>query len=734
MSFTAVLKADIEDFKKKLDEASKKLDGLEKEIDKKTKSIGESFTNLGKKTAVLSVALTGIGVAAFNMASDFEDALGATDQVFKESSEEIKNWAKNLNSQYGIAKKEALEYSNLMGTMLINIGNLSREEAAKTSSNLVQLAGDLTAMYGGKVSEAVNALTASLRGNNIMLNKYGVAINDIMIKSKALEMGLIAQGQEMSLQAKQTATLALIYEQTSAAQGQASREAESASGVIRALGTEIKNLTTSLGESLLPIITPVLAKLRDFAAFFAQLPDKMKTAIAALGVVGAAFSPLMLAIGKMITLMPVLKTGFIAFKSAIGGITLPLLAAGAAITLIIQNWDKIKEYFTKGAGAETFEKIKNIAIDLRAKLQETFEKIREFVTIIWDKFGTQLKSIWESTFLQIKTVIDTFIKIIGNVADILNGIFTGNWKLALSGLSDLFTNIFRGIYNIVMGAIARMASGISGFLKFVGLEKLSTSLQNFSQNLNERIAENIAVSEKQKETVEATEKATKKLTDTTNELTVATQVGTQAIVERVAAMEALTGKTFEGTITTELDAGLEIDDLERRISERLESLKEKAAEFTLDVGGMIQDSVTSLMEGIGTAIGDGTSVIDAIGAALLGTLGGLAVQIGQQMIAFGTAGMALQKLTLNPLLAIAAGAALVALGSAAKSAISRSMSGAGTGGYSGGISGTYSDRQSLGASTLRGAYQDDFLVEFKIGNDALVGTLNTAEQRKNRTI
>ena len=383
---------------------------------------------------------------------------------------------------------------------------------------------------------------------------------------------------------------------------------------------------------------------------------------------------------------------------------------------------------------ETIKNIVKSTDDFRGKFKETFEKIRDLVTGIWEKFGDQLTSIWQTTFLQIRTVIDTFVKIIGNVADILNGIFTGNWKLALSGLSDLFTNIFQGIYNIVMGAIARMASGISGFLKFVGLEKLSTSLQNFSQNLNERIAENIAVSEKQKETVEATEKATKKLTDTTNELTVATQTGTQAIVERVAAMEALTGKTFEGTIATEIDAGLEIDDLERRISERLEALKEKAAEFTLDVGGMIQDSVTSLMEGIGVAIGDGTSVIDAIGAALLGTLGGLAVQIGQQMIAFGTAGVALQKLTLNPLLALAAGAALVALGSAAKSAVSRSMSSAGAGGYSGGTSGTYSDRQSLGASTLRGAYQDDFLVEFKIGNDALVGTLNTAEQRKNRTI
>ena len=63
------------------------------------------------------------------MAADFEDAMGATDQVFKENAKVVQDWASNLPSMYGIAKKEALEYANIMGSMLVNIGGLTQEQA-----------------------------------------------------------------------------------------------------------------------------------------------------------------------------------------------------------------------------------------------------------------------------------------------------------------------------------------------------------------------------------------------------------------------------------------------------------------------------------------------------------------------------------------------------------------------------------------------------------------------------
>jgi hypothetical protein len=124
---------------------------------------------------------------------------------------------------------------------------------------------------------------------------------------------------------------------------------------------------------------------------------------------------------------------------------------------------------------------------------------------------------------------------------------------------------------------------------------------------------------------------------------------------------------------------------------------------------------------------------DGLGAGLLKAVGSLAQQFGSLIVGMGVAALKLQSLITNPITAIAAGTALIALGALASKAAQNMISSA-TGGGAG-----YSSAPSLrntgpsyGPSEYRGQYQDDFKVEFKIGTNELVGVLNTAEQRRNR--
>jgi hypothetical protein len=128
MSFKAVLEADISNWQTNLNKAGMQLEALNKQVKEQNKGITylvESFSNAGRKLGILSIAFAGAGAKAFSMAADFQDALGATQQIFKDNSDTVQAWANNLDTSYGIAKKEALEYSNLMGSMLINIGKLT---------------------------------------------------------------------------------------------------------------------------------------------------------------------------------------------------------------------------------------------------------------------------------------------------------------------------------------------------------------------------------------------------------------------------------------------------------------------------------------------------------------------------------------------------------------------------------------------------------------------------------
>jgi phage-related minor tail protein len=370
---------DLSKFERQLAATAKTTETWKDKLDKaqtSLKNVGAKMTNVGKTLSMsVTAPIAAVGAASFKMAADLQDAMGATDQTFKSAAESMKKWADSLESYYGIAEGEALEYANMMGSMLQNIGGLTEEEAAKQAQTLIKLAGDLTAMYGGTTADAVRALTGALKGNNTMLDNYGMAANDAMVKTKALEMGLYDGTGQMDLATKQAATLALIMEQSAAAQGQAAREAEGASGGMRAFATEIKNLSTDIGEVLLPVITPLLANLNDIVKKFGDLSPEMKKAIVIVAGLAAAIGPLLILLG--------------ALSMAIGAISLPVVAViagiaalGAAIVGIYKLWK------------ENGEKSKKLIAEFTAAIQRTLDNLKNWLSNTWNSIKQTASNVW----------------------------------------------------------------------------------------------------------------------------------------------------------------------------------------------------------------------------------------------------------------------------------------------------------------------------------------------------
>ena len=379
-------------FEKQLNETAKATDTWKDKLNKaqtSLKEVGAKMTDMGKTLSMsVTAPIVAVGAASFKMAADLQDAMGATEQIFKNAADSVKTWADNLDSYYGIAEGEALEYANMMGTLLMNIGGLTEQEAAKQAQILVQLAGDLTAMFGGETSSAIQALTGALKGNTAMLDNYGIACNDALIKTKALEMGIWDGKGQMDLAAKQAATLALIMEQTGAAQGQAAREAEGASGGMRAFATEIKNLATDIGEVLLPVITPLLNSLGDIVKKFSELsPETQKTIVIITGL-AAAIGPLLLILGPVVSAIGTLVTGLGAMSAAmaggagiVAGLTAGFPALGAAITLLTGPIGiaiaAIAALIAGGLALNSYMKQSSIEVDLWGS--EVSEKTQEAV-------------------------------------------------------------------------------------------------------------------------------------------------------------------------------------------------------------------------------------------------------------------------------------------------------------------------------------------------------------------
>lgn len=728
MSFKAVLEADIKGFSNNIDKAISDVDRLEKTTLQNLSKVGDSFISIGKRASVLSVALVAAGGKAFSMAADFEDALGATQQIFKDNSDTVQNWANNLDTSYGIAKKEALSYSNLMGSMLINIGRLTEEQAAKQSAKLIELAGDLTAMYGGTTQDAVRALTGALKGNNTMLDNYGMAVNDALIKQKALEMGLISGTSEMSLQAKQAATLALIWEQTGAAQGQAAREADGASGAMRAFRTEVSNLSTELGEVLLPIITPVISKLTDLVGSLRTLSPEMQSLIVGVAGVTAVAGPLLIVIGKILKALPLIKAGFVALTGPIGLVSGAIILLAANFEDVVRNVTTMWKTFTTGISSSVKALVSLVTLDFKG-----------FWTNIKEMVGNGVK--W----------------ILGQME------FMGeklSWVLRKVGLDDWADKINTafGKININQAALevalaANEMTGSAGAAK-KAVDELNNSLIKTGDvaeldTFQKLIGEQLNVRDAITKTVSTIEDLQSKLVKLQTGILPSTNVRQelaetqQQINDLSTALDLLTGgrelnidvKTnisgFEAEESKFLkDGAIAVPPIDTSLLENsLGQAKEMVAISSEQMGSLLSTGISMFAQTIGEAFAGNW---DGLGAGLLKAVGSLAQQFGGLIVGMGVAALKLQSLIVNPLTAIAAGTALIALGALASKAAQNMMTSATTGaGYSSAPS-LRETSPGYAPSEYRGAYQDDFKVEFKIGTNELVGVLNTAEQRRNR--
>jgi hypothetical protein len=683
MSFVAQITADISNFDKNIKKATDIADSSTKKMQAKFDRLGDTFVKVGTKASILSAGLVAVGTKAFLMAADIEDAVGATEQIFGDNANTVNAWASKLDSSFGIAKKEALEYSNLMGSMLINIGKLTKEEASKQSAKLIELAGDLTAMYGGTTQDAVRALTGALKGNNTMLDNYGMAVNEVLIKQKALELGLIGTSGEMTLQAKQAATLALIWEQTGAAQGQAAREADGASGAMRALKTEITNLTTELGEVLLPVITPIITSLRDIVSGIRDLSPEAKKVIVIVAGIAAAIGPLLLGLGSLLKMIPLITAAFTAMTGPIG-IAVTAIVAGA--TLIITHWDEIKT-------------ASNNVVNY---IKDDWERLKESLSVTNSSIGKLMKGDFNGWMDDIKKSFNLTVDYLKNRWEQLKGIFKDD-KIGNPDQKGLEAALAANEMTGSMGAVKKAVE--ETVQPTIDLGKANDDLAK-SQ---EKVVENL--------------KAMRLVIPKKEEYSLFNALFTQS------GNELILNPTIEPRIDpTELKSKMyEI------VKSAMGDLSEGIEIISIDLTDMITSTLTNVFSAVSTAIMEGDNVMEALGASLLGTLGGIMVDLGKMVIATGSA-IETVKAALTGLQgfgAIAAGAALIAIGSAFSAGARKLGSSIGGGGYSSAPS-LKNTSPSYAPSEYRGAYQDDFRVEFKIGSNELVGVLDTANQRRNR--
>lgn len=303
-------------------------------------------------------------------------------------------------------------------------------------------------------------------------------------------------------------------------------------------------------------------------------------------------------------------------------------------------------------------------------------------------------------------------------------------------LLDQQKKLQKGLVEINKNISSGAGQGVSGIrLALNGLEKDLINNQNQLNNnasaqakWTERINENVAASIKLKQELEKPVKSfvTPQVTGVKNYIVPAPLFDVNQIAVFNGQVDQFGKKIKELPNTIKTSVNLAQQAIRTGNEEILIALQELNAR----AGKIIQNSIATTFEGIGTAIGDaiatGGNVLEAIGVSLLSSLGGLLVEMGKMAIQIGVSLLAIKVAlkSLNPAVAIAAGVALVALGSFFSNK-SRSIGNSIGGG--GGVSsdnGSTANNNSFTSSGFSSRTNDGGTVVFEIAGQKLIGVLS----------
>ena len=326
---------------------TRQLDAALSKTQKKLKDFGDSTKAIGKSMSIyVTGPITVAGGAAIKFASDFQESLNKVDVSFKNSSGEVKDFAKTTLESFGIAEGTALDMAALFGDMSTSMG-LTTNEAANMSTSLVGLAGDLASFKNINIEEVTNALSSVFTGETESLKRLGIVMTEVNLKQFAMEQGITKNIKLFTQAEKVQLRYNYVMAQTTNAQGDFANTSEGAANQMRIFQETLKELGAEFGQIMLPTFEKIIKKVNELLKEFRALTPQTKKVILVVAGVVAAIGPLLIAIGTLTsTVIPALVTGFGVVTKAAGLFRIAITAATGPIGLIVTAITGLLTIFT----------------------------------------------------------------------------------------------------------------------------------------------------------------------------------------------------------------------------------------------------------------------------------------------------------------------------------------------------------------------------------------------------
>lgn len=424
---------------------------------------------------------------------DLELQMKKASVVFGDQIGVVEDWADANAKSMGLTSRQATNLAAGMADLLVPMG-MSREAAAKMSTETLNLSGALAEWSGGQKSatEVAQILQSAYLGETDGLKGLGIAISAADVQAR-----LAAKGQDeltgaAQQQAQALAIQELIMEKSTDAQTAFANGADSAARKQAEMNATVSQAKEDLAMAMGPAVAFVTTKLAELVPVVIEgarvFAEEMQPKVMAF--VDAAV-PVLQAIGKVVA------EEFAKFRAYYESDIKPALdniiaGVSAVIAFIVDHWpeiwrvvgpimDMIQTHIETVVGV--IREIFQILIDLiSGDFSGAWKNLQELIALIWNDIKSIISNTIEAVLELIKGLGPLMLEALGNMSELL-----------VEAGKDIIRGLIRGIGAMkdeALGAIGDVASGVKD--KALGAFKINSPSKVF-EDIGEGVVEGLVL-------------------------------------------------------------------------------------------------------------------------------------------------------------------------------------------------------------------------------------------------
>ena len=590
-------------------------------VERRMKKVSRQMKSLGKgMSTYVTAPIVGIGAAALKSYANLETMQTAFESMLGSSSA-----AKKMT-------EDLLKFSASTPFQIAGIGKAAKQllaagVAADDITGRLKVIGDVAAGANIPIQEMTKIFTKGMAKGKLQaeeLNQMaerGIPILDELAKMYDVTKGEIYQMASKGKIGFEAMDIALknMTSGTGIFADQMKKQSNTIAGIFSTLKDNLIIAFGAIGEDLSKTFNlkegmkKLIGFIQDMTKKFKALSPEVKKTVIAIAGIAATIGPLLTIAG---TILPAMMTGFSVLAGPVG-----LIAAGiAGIAYVVFKY---------------FPQIKKAVVDVANYFIELYNQ--SAVVRVGIEY---IKLTFKNTFTFLKTGLGVLIDVFAAFGKVIKGVLTFSWDDIKQGIADFKNNFVK--------RMGEMADSVG--------KNFHDAIENVKHNKIELVSTVSVDPEQVKEEV-------KKKTSAPNTPTVPVKLATGSSGhknEKVSSAKSgdIAGKII--SLTPKLKQATE--NMKAILSEN----KQIMVDWSKSVTEAVQNAVAGFATGLGEMVGNlanGTFSFSELGGMLVKSIAGLLKALGNAAIKIGVGMIAVKKAFLNPFTAIAAGIAMVALGS-----------------------------------------------------------------------